>query len=123
MAGHVRGVFHEKLSPYLRQQYRSALEAPGDNAALLNVISLQYVVDAREDPVQTTERRRHYEADLAPTYNGAPVRGLERLYRRTMVLMPTLVCAAHCRWCLRGQYDITHMSADDIETAARYCGD
>jgi lysine 2,3-aminomutase len=123
MAGHVRGVFHEKLSPYLRRQHETALESPVENAELLNVIGLQYFADAREHSPVAGERRRHYEAQLAPIHRGATVRGLERLYRRTVVLMPTLVCAAHCRWCLRGQYDITHMSMDDIDMAARYCGE
>src|SRR5436305_12752574 len=123
MAGHVRGIFPEKLSPYLRGQYQTALAAPVDNASLLNGISLQYLADPREKAIAAEERRRHYEAHLAPTFHGTTVRGLERLYRRTAVVLPTLICAAHCRWCLRGQYDVTHMSAADIEAAARYCGE
>src|SRR4029079_14752193 len=29
----------------------------------------------------------------------------------------------HCRWCLRGQYAIETMTAEDIDLAARYCGE
>ena len=51
------------------------------------------------------------------------MRGVERLYRRTLLLMPTLACAAHCRWCLRGQYPIATLSLEEIDLAARYCGE
>ena len=35
---------------------------------------------------------------------------------------PTTVCAAHCRWCLRGNYPIKHLKEDDLRHAARYIG-
>ncbi|MBL9034859.1 MAG: radical SAM protein, partial [Rhodospirillaceae bacterium] len=38
-------------------------------------------------------------------------------------LEPTTVCAAHCRWCLRGQYPVKTLSEDEIVTAARYFGE
>ena len=38
------------------------------------------------------------------------------------MLEPTTVCAAHCRWCLRGQYPVKTLSDDQIELAAKYFG-
>jgi lysine 2,3-aminomutase len=123
MAGITRGVFPEKVSPYLKQHYQAALNAPDENPDLLNVLALQYINDARENAFSPTEGLRHSGKHVALMFEGMPVRGLERLYRRTVVVLPTLVCAAHCRWCLRGQYDVNHMSAAEIELAARYCGE
>jgi lysine 2,3-aminomutase len=56
------------------------------------------------------------------SFDGRPLVGIERLYRRTILIEPTTVCAAHCRWCLRGQYPVQTMTEDDIVHAARYFG-
>ena len=48
--------------------------------------------------------------------------GVERLYKRTVLLEPTTVCAAHCRWCLRGQYPVKTLTDDQIELATEYFG-
>src|SRR5262249_9890245 len=46
--------------------------------------------------------------------------GVERLYRRTVLLEPTTACAAHCRWCLRGQYDIRALSSQQVIASLEY---
>jgi lysine 2,3-aminomutase len=56
------------------------------------------------------------------TFEDKPLVGVERLYRRTILIEPSTVCAAHCRWCLRGQYPTGAMQRDDIALAARYIG-
>jgi len=48
--------------------------------------------------------------------------GLERLYRRCLVIEPTFVCAAHCRYCLRSNYPRHTMSEAEIVEVAKYCG-
>ena len=123
MAGQRNGVFSEKLSKYLRARLDEARQTAGPDSEVLNVIGRQYLADPREQELGAHERFRHYEAEIEPVHEGRTVHGIERLYRRTLLFIPTLVCAAHCRWCLRGQYPITHRSADDIELAARYCGE
>ena len=55
-------------------------------------------------------------------YDNKPVKGIERLYKRTILLEPTTVCAAHCRWCVRGQYPVETMTKDDITNATKYMG-
>jgi lysine 2,3-aminomutase len=55
-------------------------------------------------------------------YDNKPLSGVERLYKKTMLLEPTTVCAAHCRWCLRGQYPVKTLSDDQIELATKYFG-
>jgi lysine 2,3-aminomutase len=123
MAGQRGGVFVEKLPKYLKLKYEAAERDPLREADVLNVLGRQYLVDPREAEQGSFERRRHYEAEVELLHDGRPVRGIERLYRRTILFIPTLVCAAHCRWCVRGQYPITHLAPDDIERAARYCGE
>jgi len=117
MAGQTRGDFKELLSPFLEEKLTSA------DATARSVIERQY----RKSPLETVtgpgENRRHYEADITPLYEGELLHGVERLYRRVLVVEPTTVCAAHCRWCLRGQYPTFTMSRDDLVRTARYCGD
>lgn len=123
MAGQTGGIFREKLSAFLRTQYAEAARDPERNADVLNSLRLQYLVDEREQQILPHQRRRHFESGVDVRFDGRVVRGVERLYRRTLLLMPTLVCAAHCRWCLRGQYPIENMSLEEIDLAARYCGE
>ncbi|HEY3147832.1 MAG TPA: radical SAM protein, partial [Dongiaceae bacterium] len=85
-------------------------------------IALQYVKNPVEAAISPQERRRHYESEITLQFRGKPLAGVERLYRRTVLLEPTTVCAAHCRWCLRGQYPVKTLREDEIVTAARYFG-
>jgi lysine 2,3-aminomutase len=47
---------------------------------------------------------------------------LERLYRRCLVIEPTLACIAHCRYCLRSMYPRHTLSEKELVEVARYCG-
>jgi lysine 2,3-aminomutase len=123
MAGQKQGVFKEKLSPFLKQKYEEAKGRPGRDGAVAKMIERQYLYDEREEDVATVEKRRHYEAEIDRTFQGKPLRGVEKLYRRTVIIEPTTICAAHCRWCLRGRYDILHLSEDELIQVARYCGE
>lgn len=82
----------------------------------------QYVWNPLENYITKQERRRHYESELTLEYEGSEVIGVERLYKRTILIEPTTVCAAHCRWCLRGQYPVKTMTKDNIVHASRYIG-
>ena len=65
---------------------------------------------------------RHYQSEVHVHYEGKALRGVERLYRRTILLEPTMVCAAHCRWCLRGQYPQFGLTENEITNFAKYTG-
>ncbi|MFJ9889764.1 radical SAM protein [Streptomyces sp. NPDC091287] len=117
MAGAKNGVFAEKLSPYLRQKMAEE-KYPGE----LSFLDLQYVVDPSEAVDRAHEVDRHYQSELHTTFEGAELRGVEKLYRRTLLVEPTTICAAHCRWCIRGQYTTRTLSEDDLLRVARYCG-
>ena len=122
MAGAKQGDFKELISPFLKAKIAEAEETWGKDSRQYRGLVRQYVKDPLENLVRPIERRRHYESEVVIAYEGQPVIGVERLYRRTILIEPTTVCAAHCRWCLRGQYPVKTMTRDDITHAARYIG-
>lgn len=59
-------------------------------------ISRQFVPDARELETQATDM-----ADPIGDRSHAPVPGIVHRYRDRVLLMPTHICAAYCRFCFR----------------------
>jgi lysine 2,3-aminomutase len=123
MAGSKHGEFIELISPFLRRKMAEIESRHGRDSAAWRAIALQYVKSPLESEVSARDRRRHYESEIVLHHRGLPLAGVERLYRRTVLLEPTTVCAAHCRWCLRGQYPVKTLSAAEIVNAARYFGE
>ncbi|WP_135081463.1 radical SAM protein [Terasakiella sp. SH-1] len=122
MAGAKGGEFKELLSPFLKEKLERAKWDFGEDSKEVFAITHQYLRSPLENLIQSHERRRHYEAEMEIEFEGQSLIGVERLYRRTILIEPTTVCAAHCRWCLRGQYPVKTMTQDDIVHAARYIG-
>lgn len=122
MAGTKTGEFRELISPFLKTKIASAAQQFGIHSREVRALTRQYAKDPREHVIQANERRRHYEAVMDLTFEGRALVGVERLYRRTVLIEPTTVCAAHCRWCLRGQYPVQTMTEEEIVHAARYFG-
>jgi lysine 2,3-aminomutase len=90
-------------------------EEYGTESPEYNAIARQYVKSDLEDILHNKrQRRRHYEAEVHVTFKDEELQGVERLYRRTVLLEPTTACAAHCRWCLRGQYDIHALTSQQV---------
>jgi len=123
MAGTKTGDFIELITPFLRRKMSELELCYGMGSNEWRAIALQYVKNPLEAAVSPQERRRHYESEITLRFNGKPLAGVERLYRKTVLLEPTTVCAAHCRWCLRGQYPVKTLSEDEIVNAARYFGE
>jgi lysine 2,3-aminomutase len=123
MAGTKTGDFVELISPFLRRKMAELQDRYGQGSREWRAIAQQYVKNPLEQAISPKERRRHYESELTISYRGKPLVGVERLYRRTVLLEPTTVCAAHCRWCLRGQYPVKTLSEEQIVDAARYFGE
>lgn len=116
MAGATNGIFPEKTSPFLRKKMDSET---GERRSFLD---LQYLHRDDEDVIRENEVRRHYESEVSTIFEGEPLDGVERLYKQTVLIEPTTICAAHCRWCIRGQYITQTLKPQDLERAARYCG-
>ncbi len=122
MAGQKDSIFREKITPYLQSLIEETGQKFGVESQAYRALTLQYVKSPLEDVFRENDRLRHYQSDIHTEFEGKQLRGVERLYRRTIIIEPSSVCAAHCRWCLRGQYPIFSLREEELETVARYCG-
>ncbi|MBL42179.1 MAG: hypothetical protein CMM49_05935 [Rhodospirillaceae bacterium] len=122
MAGAKKGNFRELISPFLANKLLEIEEAYGNNSNEYHGLAKQYLKSPSEDIILPDDRRRHYESEVNIEFDGKPVLGVERLYKKTVLLEPTTVCAAHCRWCLRGQYPVKTLTKDNLEHSVRYIG-
>ncbi|MBL76657.1 MAG: hypothetical protein CL763_07025 [Chloroflexi bacterium] len=122
MAGAKNSNFAEKLTPYLKQKLVETSEKYGIDSDEYRAFERQYLKSDDEAKINHEDRLRHYQAELHIHYQGKALRGVERLYRRTILVEPTMVCAAHCRWCTRGQYPLFGLTEDEITTFAKYVG-
>ena len=122
MAGTKTGQFKEIISPYLKKLIEDNIEKYGDNSSEVEALKKQYYIDPREKNIKNSDNERHYQSELKIDFEGKKLVGVERLYKRTILLEPTTVCAAHCRWCLRGQYPTQTMKHEEITHATKYIG-
>lgn len=122
MAGSVEGNFKELISPFLKEKLSLLQNRYGEESREYQALAKQYLMSSKESIINNDQTNRHYESEVNIEFEGKVVIGVERLYKRTVLLEPTTVCAAHCRWCLRGNYPIQHLKEDDIKHAARYIG-
>lgn len=120
VAGQKHGIFRELISPFLQGKLDQARARYGVASVQYQVLARQYIASPAEADIHTSDRRRHYEADVAVEVDGKPLKGVERLYRRIALIEPTTACAAHCRWCLRGQYDAFTLRKEDVDIALQY---
>ena len=124
MAGtKIKDEFKELISPFLKFKLKELRDKFGENSREYQAISKQYVKDSNEKLIfGNLEKGRHYQSGVRAYYDNKLVKGIERLYKRTILLEPTTVCAAHCRWCVRGQYPVETMDKDSISNATKYMG-
>jgi lysine 2,3-aminomutase len=116
-------VFAEKISPFLRSKIEELKQRSGEESEEYRALYLQYVKQDIEDKAEAESNRRHWEADLVVEGSGKPaLKGMERLYAQSIVIEPTMICAANCRYCLRGNYDVFTQTEEELEEVARYCG-
>lgn len=115
--------FKELVSPFLRGKMQVVEREYGKDSQELAALVKQYIKSPLEDADYEEHNRRHYEADLDVEEAGKHhLRGMERLYNRTIVVEPTLACMSHCRYCLRGNYDYFLLREEDLDAIAEYCG-
>ncbi len=119
------GEFKELVSGFLREKMQIVESGYGKDSPQLAALEKQYIKSPLEDIDYEEHNRRHYEADLdveETREGGHHLRGMERLYNRTIVVEPTLACISHCRYCLRGNYDYFLLTEEDLDAIAGYCG-
>lgn len=117
-----RVTFSEKLSPFLKRKMNLILEEQGKDTSGYQGLYLQYIKTEAEEINARKGNPKHYEAELDIEYNGNRLKGAERLYRRCIVIEPTLACSAHCRYCLRANYGRVTLKEGEIKRIAHYCG-
>ena len=124
MAGtKIKDEFKELVSPFLKSKFIEAKNRYGEASKEFQALKKQYIKNNLEKIIDPSfEKSRHYQSGLKGFYDNKPLVGLERLYKKTILIEPTTVCAAHCRWCLRGQYPVETMRKDDITNAVKYIG-
>ena len=122
MAGTKTGEFKEIISPYLKKLIQDIEKNYGANSKEALSIKKQYYYDKNEKIRSNSENLRHYFSEVDIIFNEKKITGVERLYKKTILIEPTTVCAAHCRWCLRGQYPVKTMKSEEITNAIKYIG-
>jgi len=120
-----KGDFSEKISPFLRNKMEILKKEQGESSEAYQALFLQYVKQEVELDQKAESNRRHWEADMKLEIADNTtniIHGVERLYRQSVVIEPTMICAAHCRYCLRANYDIFTLTETEIKSIAIYCG-
>ncbi|MCP4118186.1 MAG: hypothetical protein GY737_22870 [Desulfobacteraceae bacterium] len=117
-----KDTFPEKLSPFLKKKIDLTLQRQGKDSTDYQGLYRQYIKTGAEASKTREHNTKHYEAGMDIEFQGARLKGLERLYHRSLVIEPTLICAAHCRHCLRANYDMFTLKEHECKRIAQYCG-
>lgn len=122
MAGAKDLVFKEKITPFINEQMEKIASFHGKDSNEYKALEFQYIKSENEELIADSDRLRHYQSEMHIVFDGEELKGVERLYKRTILIEPSSVCAAHCRWCLRGQYPLFTLRDEEITHFAKYCG-
>ena len=106
-----------KVSDYLIELLEKAKREHGVNSSEYLGIYNQYfnIPDLIQSKLTNL---RHYDAEIHQ--DGVP-RGLERLYKRSIVIDLLSSCAGECLFCLRGYYPKFVLNNNEINEIATYC--
>ncbi len=104
--------FSELRSFYLDKLINSVREQKGVQSPEYLALYYQYMRRESENRL-LKGNKKHYEASVTKNEESA-LRLVERLYRRQCTINITNACNAHCRYCLRQNYDLFNISDDDI---------
>lgn len=120
MAGLINGEFKPKVSQYLTDLIEKVKANDGEESKSYKALYNQYIYTSKEAEEQLETNLKHYEAIVEDDGTGLP-KGIERLYKRQLVIDITMVCAAHCRYCLRANYETMQLKKSDIDNIVEYC--
>lgn len=110
-------VFKEKLSKYLIELMEKIGKEKGLESLEYKALYNQYCYTQNEENCKMESNLKHYEA--AVNRDDMP-KQIERLYKRQAVVELTMVCAAHCRYCLRSNYEKIQLQKKDIAKIVNY---
>ena len=115
-------IFPEKVTKFLRDKLDLLRTTYGSESNHYRGLALQYLAGEHEGVASIEKNIKHYEAGLALQAVSGAIPGIERLYRKTLVIEPTLMCLAHCRYCLRSNYAKHTLTERQLVETAKYCG-
>ncbi len=115
-------MFPEKIPPFLKDKMEIIRKTKGEDSGDYKGLFFQYKKLDQENIQTKEENIKHWEADLNVESGGYKLKGVERLYKRSMVIEPTMICAARCRYCLRAGYDMFTLSEAELIKVAQLCG-
>ena len=112
--------YRELISPFIQKKLNKASEEGQKD--IVRVLTNQFVFNSHEKEISDSGTTKHYDAAADFIFEGKKLFGVERLYRRQIVVEITLKCVAHCRHCLRRNYEPFYLSKDDLSRIARFIG-
>ena len=113
-----KGTAGFRVSPFVKNKLNQAIA--NNDKAVENVLKKQFYVTSSPVQKMTDDfTLKHYEASSLYEFEGKKLLGLERLYRRVLIVEPLLQCLANCRHCLRQYYSPFALSDEDMSRIAR----
>lgn len=117
-----KDLFPEKVSSFLLEKLVYLESVYGKGSREYQGIASQYLKSDLEGIESKENNIKHYEAGVRVSGSDGELPGIERLYGKVLVIEPTLVCLAHCRYCLRSKYEKHTLTEKQLIEVARYCG-
>lgn len=113
-----KAAFKQKVPQYLEHLLERIRNEFGEKSPEYYALYNQYYYSPLEDMFEKEHNLKHYEAAISS--KGELPRGIERLYKRQLVIDLTMICAAHCRYCLRSNYEPVQIKKNDIDRIVAY---
>lgn len=110
--------FNEVISKYLQNLMRNTEKRYGRESSEYKALYYQYVKTDAELMEMKEHNDKHYEAIVNRGQEG--LRYIERLYKRQATIDLTTVCSAHCRYCLRQNYENILLHQEDEDAIIEY---
>lgn len=111
--------FPELVSPYLKSLMEKVKNEHGADSAEYKALYYQYISLDDNSIISKEKNSKHYEAGYNTT---SALRFMERLYKRQATVDITLACVAHCRYCLRQNYELGALTEADMTEIATIIG-
>lgn len=90
----------------------------GKESSEYKALYYQYIKTNAEMLEMREHNDKHYEAIVDCGKKG--LRYIERLYKRQATVNLTTACSAHCRYCLRQNYDSICIQEEDVDAIIEY---
>ena len=111
-------IFNEVISKYLQNLMCNTEKRYGKESSEYRALYYQYVKTDAELMEMREHNDKHYEAIVDCEQKG--LRYIERLYKRQATIDLTTACSAHCRYCLRQNYESISLNQEDENAIMEY---